>query len=150
MAQQFTDAGENFHGPVRAVFVEDAANGRPLVQELRRTANIPVVGIKPEGSKESRLDAITPWFESGKVLLPESAPWLDDWIEEHVSFPTGAHDDQVDTTSLALSQLAGRQQMPDVRIDYATRLPNQYPNGSMREKFLGAKRITVQGPARGG
>ena len=150
VAQQFEDAGENYHGPVRAVFVEDAANGRPLVQELRRTANIPVVGIKPEGSKESRLDAITPWFESGKVLLPDSAPWLDDWIEEHVSFPTGTHDDQVDTTSLALAQLAGRQQMPDVRIDYATRLPNQYPKGSMREKFLGAKRITVQGPARGG
>lgn len=34
-------------------------------------------------------------FEGGSVLLPESAPWLDAFIGELVSFP-GRHDDQVD------------------------------------------------------
>ncbi|HEX9704474.1 MAG TPA: phage terminase large subunit [Gemmatimonadales bacterium] len=89
------------------VFVEDAANGRPLVQDLRRL-NVPVVGVRPVGSKQSRAAAVTPWFESGAVLLPERADWLEDWIEEHIGFPNAAYDDQVDTTALALSQLTRR------------------------------------------
>jgi hypothetical protein len=51
---------------------------------------------------------VTPWFESGAVLLPERADWLEDWIEEHIGFPNAAYDDQVDTTALALSQLTRR------------------------------------------
>jgi hypothetical protein len=40
------------------------------------------------------------------VLFPAQRPtWLDAWIEEHVAFPAGRHDDQVDTTSLALERL---------------------------------------------
>jgi len=40
----------------------------------------------------------------GKCFLPENAPWLDEWIEEHVAFQ-GAYDDLVDTTSGALARL---------------------------------------------
>jgi hypothetical protein len=35
------------------------------------------------------------------VHVPENAPWVADWIEEHAVFPNGAYDDQVDTTSMA-------------------------------------------------
>jgi phage terminase large subunit-like protein len=48
---------------------------------------------------------VTPMFESGRVVLPKSAVWLDDWVREHLRFPGGAHDDQVDTTALALVRL---------------------------------------------
>lgn len=42
------------------------------------------------------------------MLLPENAPFLDAWIEEHVGFRAGApHDDQVDSTVLALEELRG-------------------------------------------
>jgi predicted phage terminase large subunit-like protein len=87
--------------------VEDAASGIPIIQEFRRTTNIPIVGVKVDKSKYTRAEAVTPLFESMRCLLPEDAPWLDEWIEEHLSFP-GKHDDMVDTTSGALARLSVR------------------------------------------
>lgn len=90
----------------REVLVEDAANGRPLIQDLRARTPIPVVGIAAKGSKEARIEAVSPLFASGHVVLPADAAWLEDWIEEHVAFPNAMHDDQVDTTSLALARIS--------------------------------------------
>jgi predicted phage terminase large subunit-like protein len=42
------------------------------------------------------------------VFIPEFAPWLDDWLDEHDRFPTGTHDDQVDTTTMGVSRLLTR------------------------------------------
>jgi predicted phage terminase large subunit-like protein len=84
--------------------VEDAASGIPIIQEFRRTTSIPIVGVRVDKSKYTRAEAVTPLFEAGKCFLPENAPWLDEWIEEHVAFQ-GAHDDLVDTTSGALARL---------------------------------------------
>lgn len=89
------------------LLVEDAASGTPLVQELRRSTNIPIIAIPPKGSKVARAEAVTPQFAANLVLLPESAPWLEDWIDEHLRFPVGTHDDFVDTTSGALGYLVG-------------------------------------------
>lgn len=83
---------------------EDAASGIPIIQEFKRTLTIPIVGVTVDKSKYTRAEAVTPLFEAGKCYLPEDAPWLDEWIEEHVSFP-GKHDDLVDTTSGALARL---------------------------------------------
>jgi predicted phage terminase large subunit-like protein len=88
------------------LLIEDSASGQSLIQELQRNSGLPVVRVPTGGaSKESRLDAVSGLFEAGKVMLPTSAPWLDDWIEEHAAFPHGRHDDLVDTTSLALARL---------------------------------------------
>jgi len=89
----------------RAVFCEEAASGYALLSELRRTTNIEIIGISPKGSKEARAEAVAPMFEAGRVYLPAQAPWLEAWIHEHLRFPGGAHDDMVDTTSLALLKL---------------------------------------------
>ena len=42
-------------------------------------------------------------IEGGQLLLPEDAPWLADFKGELLAFPSGKHDDQVDS----LSQLLG-------------------------------------------
>lgn len=88
-----------------AVVIEDAASGQSAVQTLKRETNLPIVGQRFKGSKQSRADSVSPLFEAGKVYLPESAPWLSDWMEEHVQFPKAPHDDTVDTTSMALLRL---------------------------------------------
>ena len=90
--------------------VEDAASGIPLIQEFARSTGIPIVGVKVDKSKYVRAEAVTPEFESGRVYTPADAPWFDAWCEEHIAFPAGKHDDYVDTTSGALSQLKGRAQ----------------------------------------
>jgi len=53
----------------------------------------------------ARAQAITPLIEAGKVFLPESAPWLDAYVDELAAFPTGVHDDAVDSTTQALNYL---------------------------------------------
>jgi predicted phage terminase large subunit-like protein len=93
------------HRPSEVV-VEDAASGTAVIQALKAETNLPIIAVTATGSKESRAEAVTPLFESGRVLLPQNAPaWLDVWIDEHLRFPTGQHDDTVDTTSLALKRL---------------------------------------------
>lgn len=89
-----------------AKLVEDKANGSAVIAQLRST--VPgMIPINPEGSKYARASAVSPFQEAGNVFLPEPsmAPWVDDFIVEHSSFPNGAHDDQVDGTSQALARL---------------------------------------------
>ncbi|MBA3366138.1 MAG: phage terminase large subunit [Actinobacteria bacterium] len=102
------------HGP-EAIAIEDAASGQSAIQELRANTNLPIIPVRPQGSKESRLAAVSGLFEAGKVLLPQNAAWLGAWIEEHVEFPQGRHDDMVDTTSLALSRIRA-QGGPRLRV----------------------------------
>jgi predicted phage terminase large subunit-like protein len=53
-----------------------------------------------------RLHSQTAHFEGGKVLLPSSAPWLDEYVRELTSFPGAKNDDQVDSTSQALDYMS--------------------------------------------
>ena len=94
------------------VLIEDAASGQSLVQALQRQSKVPVVPIKVDRDKYSRASAVTGLVESGRVFIPQSAPWLHDFLEEHASFPNGQQDDIVDTSSLGLgwlSQHSGRR-----------------------------------------
>ena len=86
------------------LIIEDAASGTAVIQSLRRQTPLPIRPFRPVGSKRIRAERITPLFAAGKVYLP-NAPFLTDWIEEHLAFPAGRHDDRVDTTSMALARL---------------------------------------------
>jgi predicted phage terminase large subunit-like protein len=90
------------------VIIEDAASGTALIAELKRDTSLPVVGVKPIVSKIARVEAVTPLFESGRVIVPKSASWKEDWVSEHLRFPAGTHDDLVDTTAMALADLGLR------------------------------------------
>ena len=87
------------------VYVEDKASGQSLIQELKRDTIIPIRAVKVDRDKVARAHAVTPLIESGRVYLPDRAPWLHTLIEELSSFPSGEHDDQVDALTQALSQL---------------------------------------------
>jgi predicted phage terminase large subunit-like protein len=84
--------------------IEDKANGSPILETLKRV--VPgIVAITPVTGKTLRADAVSPDVEAGNVYLPESAPWLSDFLHELSSFPYGKHDDQVDAFCYALSEL---------------------------------------------
>jgi len=85
------------------VLVEDKASGQSLIQELNRETKIPLLPIKIDSDKSARAYAATPMIEAGKVYLPESAPWLYDYMEELSAFPNGEHDDFVDSTTQAIN-----------------------------------------------
>ena len=87
------------------VYVEEASSGFAIVQQLKHSTGLPVVGIPPKGSKISRAEALTGLFESGRIKLPHSAPWLEAFLSEMLAFPVSRHDDQVDATVLAISMM---------------------------------------------
>jgi len=86
-----------------AVLIEDKASGQSLIQELRQETSIPIIAIMPVVDKETRMYSASATIESGRMWLPESAPWLPAYESELFLFPMGKHDDQVDSTSQFLN-----------------------------------------------
>jgi len=87
------------------ILVEDRASGQSLIQELKYASTLPIIPIKATKDKRERAEAIAGMIEAGKAFLPESAPWLHDFLDEHDAFPYGLHDDAVDSTVQALSYI---------------------------------------------
>lgn len=100
------------------ILIEDASSGTQLVQDLKEQNIYCVQPIRPEGDKKTRLFAQASVFESGKVLLPSNAYWLDDFKHELTSFPSAKHDDQVDAISQALTFLRERLDEPGLIAYY--------------------------------
>jgi predicted phage terminase large subunit-like protein len=87
--------------------VEDKANGPAVISTLKKEIS-GLVAYEPLGSKDARAHSVSPSFEAGNVLLPESAPWLSDYVEELVAFSgegSTVHDDQIDATTAAVNRL---------------------------------------------
>ena len=98
---------------LRAIYVEDRASGQSIIQELRRESGMSVIPYKVHRDKVSRVSAITPLIEGGRVYLPEASPWIDDFINECVSFPSGMNDDQVDAFTMAVDILSRQSVTPE-------------------------------------
>jgi len=81
--------------------IEKKASGQSLLQDMRR-AGLPVLDYLPDRDKVSRVYAATPMMEAGRVWLPADKIWADDVYSECMSFPNGAHDDQVDCMTMAI------------------------------------------------
>ena len=91
-----------------AKYVEKAANGFATLDYLK--SKIPgLIGIRPVGSKEDRVNAISPRIEAGNLYLPskDAAPWSDLIVEQFAAFPNVKHDDIVDAMTQGISKLFG-------------------------------------------
>jgi len=89
------------------IVIEDKSSGTQLIQDLKNEGVLNVIEYKPPPGayKVMRLHACSDRFENGRVFLPLSAPWLDEYMIELVGFPGTKHDDQVDSTTQALDHL---------------------------------------------
>ena len=85
-----------------AFMVEKKSNGAALYQEMRRMG-LPIGEFTPGKGQDkiSRVNAISDLFRSGIVWAPDHR-WAHEVIEECNDFPSGANDDLVDSTTLAL------------------------------------------------
>lgn len=97
------------HPRAKAKFIENKANGPAIISTMKRQIS-GLIPVQPSGTKVERLHAVSPQFEAGNVYVPDPsiAPWVNDYVEELVSFPNSANDDQVDTTTQALTKLDSR------------------------------------------
>jgi predicted phage terminase large subunit-like protein len=81
------------------VVIEDKGSGQQLIQELHYNGIPQVHKYNPIGDKIVRMHTQSAIIESGRVFLPDQASWLDAYLHEMTTFPSGRHDDQVDSTS---------------------------------------------------
>ena len=117
-----------------AFVVEKKSNGAALYQEFRRMG-IPVGEFTPGKGQDkvSRVNAVSDLFRSGIVWAPDRR-WAHEVIEECNDFPSGANDDLVDATTLALMRF---------RQGGFIRLPSDEEDDIPSFKRHGQKRLYV-------
>lgn len=82
------------------VYVEKGFIGTTLVRDATR-AGIRIEGVDADTDKVTRALPATQRLKAHMVLFPAGADWLDDALDELAEFPSGAHDDFVDTFGYA-------------------------------------------------
>lgn len=88
------------------ILIEDSANGPAIIDALKH--RVPgIIPVKAEKSKEARLSAVSPLYESGNVWYPDpkNCSWIHEHIDELLKFPNAKHDDTVDAATQALHDL---------------------------------------------
>ena len=65
---------------------------------------IPVINFTPSkgNDKHTRVNSVSPLFESGRIWAPKEMEFAQDVIEECAAFPFGDHDDLVDSMTQAV------------------------------------------------
>jgi len=118
--QMFVDKHYRTHttyGALRYVMVEDKASGTGLIQALENTLPVPILPIQRSVDKLTRAMDAAPSVAAGKVVLPEGAEYVHDFVTEHSAFRadnTHAHDDQVDVCMDAVQDMLGVGRMAEV------------------------------------
>ena len=109
-----------------AFMVEKKSNGSALYQEFRRMG-VPVGEFTPGKGQDkiARVNAVSDLFASGIVWAPDRR-WAKEVIEECNDFPSGANDDLVDSTTLALLRF---------RQGGFLRLPNDEPDDTFLRQY---------------
>lgn len=86
---------------VRMAGVEKMTYGLNLITKLSRKRLCPIRPLAADKDKYTRTLPAGEACMEGIFYWPAAAPWLKEWEDEHIQFPNGAHDDQVDTTAYA-------------------------------------------------
>lgn len=84
----------------RSRVIEAKANGEAIITHLGKTIS-GLLPVTPKGNKESRANAVVPYFAAGNVFLPER-DWTAAFVHELSVFPKGRYDDQVDACTQIL------------------------------------------------
>jgi predicted phage terminase large subunit-like protein len=97
------------------ILIEEQANGSPLIDQCKRNRVTGIIGRRSTADKKTRMYGETAKLQAGSLILPKSAPWLDDFQLEYFAFPGGKHDDQMD----ALSQFLNWRTAAETRVEFS-------------------------------
>jgi predicted phage terminase large subunit-like protein len=94
---------------LRAIYIEDRANGPAILDDLKREVPLLKAIDVGQNSKETRAWVSEDLHALMQVYYPldEAAPWMPAYVEEHLQFPHGVNDDQVDCAAHGLGILRG-------------------------------------------
>lgn len=120
------------------VLVEKASSGLQLLQALKHDARVHAIAVPVRESKEVRMEVNTPMLESGRVLLPREATWLDVYVRELIGFPASTYSDQVDSTSQALGYISSK-----LRGRTALKKPREFRRRNIKRRAAISRRAPV-------
>ncbi|MEE8375506.1 MAG: phage terminase large subunit [Acidimicrobiia bacterium] len=83
------------------VGIENKTYGLAVLQQLRKEGGVTTRPLEADGDKLSRALPFGDLVRGERVIVPEDASWLEDWVDEHLVFDKGNHDDQVDCSAYA-------------------------------------------------
>lgn len=116
--------------PFDVTHVESRMFGTRLVYAMGE-AGVPIAELHADTDKLTRALPYAALVRQHRVWLPRSAPWLDEWREEHAEFgPKAKHDDQVDTGAYGAR----------VALDYWAPAS---PDGDVYDDDLGYERVSI-------
>jgi len=100
---------EHKRGTNGRVLIEPKASGLSIKQQLKSETMLNVISApEPKGDKITRVNAVTPFIESERVVIVEGN-WNDEFISECRIFPNDKHDDQVDCLVMAINECSKNQ-----------------------------------------
>lgn len=91
-----------------AILIEAASSGKALIQTLNQS-NFHTIPCRPDKDKVTRAAKVSATVESGRVFIPQEAPWLADFLSEILGFPNSRNNDQVDAFSQFLNWATERE-----------------------------------------
>ena len=105
---------KKWHNPSIQLGVEDGqiyrALSAPLKREMARQRVYPSVQLlKPITDKQARARTLQGRMQQGLVSFSDEAEWYDQMRTEMLRFPSGVHDDQVDSAAWNAIMVADRQ-----------------------------------------
>jgi predicted phage terminase large subunit-like protein len=85
-----------------SIAIESNGYQAAAFQEATRRYMLPFVAVKADRDKQVRAQLLADRIACGKFFVNKQAPWWREWEAEATAFPTGSHDDQVDSCVLAI------------------------------------------------
>ena len=128
----------------KVMCIEKAASGQSLIQVLRKEGKIPIEEMRPLKSKTTRLQAVTPYLESGRVYLVENLE-LDSFVKELTAFPFVRNDDRVDAFTWALTYYSFKMDVVDRGLQEAI-IKNKRFMGDLVREGLNDKNVFTETP----
>lgn len=77
------------------VYIEGKASGKSIIQTLKEQTNFNIVELSVKSSKLERKNAISPFFESGRIIINKYINYKEDIIEQLI-FDATKNDDILD------------------------------------------------------
>jgi predicted phage terminase large subunit-like protein len=107
---QTAERDRTVRGRVRIYVEQEPGSGgkESALASVRSLAGFDIHAETVTGSKEVRAEPFAAQAEAGNVKLV-AGPWTGPFLAELVSFPTGAHDDQIDAASGAFNKLTEKR-----------------------------------------
>nr|WP_280949781.1 phage terminase large subunit [Rhizobium sp. CF080] len=102
------------------ILIERTGSGVSLLKELNREEGLrrgQLCGMRPRVEKEIRFASAVSRIMDGAFWLPAEVRWLADFRRECLSFPTGKHDDMVDSMTQFMAFLGERRAQARQRGD---------------------------------